>query len=462
MSESARSWEGQTVGGGFALQQYLGGTANSSVFLTERDEKRAAIKLIAADPENTAARLEQLRQVATLSHENLLPLYESGVCKIGDAALIYAVMECADENLGEILPQRALAPGEVGEMLPPVLDALAYLHRKGFVHGHLRPANIFAVGDRVKISSDDVRGAGQARTTPSEYDAPETASGGHSAAADAWSVGVTLVQALTQQPPTWDPRGTDDPTVPREVPQPFFDIARNCLRRDALRRWTIANISARLRPDYRAPKAEAAPVSPRPAPRTERASSNWRHLAPAAVLILLALAVILVAPKVLNRLQGQPSVSATTEPAAAAEPEKAAGPPPTESATPSPAPPEIAAPAPPRVEEAAPAPERMGHETAPGDVARQVVPDVPEKARDTISGTVKVKIRVEVGPSGGVTDANVDSPGPSKYFAGLAMKAARQWKFTPAVDAEAGTREWSLLFEFTHDGAKVVPSPARR
>jgi serine/threonine protein kinase len=59
-------------------------------------------------------------------------------------------MEYAEENLSTILSSRPLIPTETHEMLDPMLDALAYLHTQGFVHGHIKPSNIMAVNERLK------------------------------------------------------------------------------------------------------------------------------------------------------------------------------------------------------------------------------------------------------------------------------------------------------------------------
>ena len=110
--------------------------------------------------------------------------FEAGRGQIEDASFVYVVMEHADEDLAEILPQRALEAGEVSELLPPLLDALAYIHGKGMVHSRIRPANILAVGDQVKLSSDPIIPAETivARKNRDVYDAPETESGPVSAA----------------------------------------------------------------------------------------------------------------------------------------------------------------------------------------------------------------------------------------------------------------------------------------
>ena len=100
---------------------------------------------------------------------------------------------------------------------------------------------------------------------------------------------------------------------------------------------------------------------------------------------------------------------------------------------------------------------------AGGEVTHQVVPNVPQKAMDTIHGTLKVSVRVAVDASGNVADATLDVPGPSKYFANLAMKAARQWTFSPVnAEGQSAPSEWILRFEFTNTATRVssVRAPA--
>ena len=86
------------------------------------------------------------------------------------------------------------------------------------------------------------------------------------------------------------------------------------------------------------------------------------------------------------------------------------------------------------------------------------MPDVPEKVRATIHGKVPVSIWVTVDPGGNVSNASVDSPGPSKYFAKLALQAAQQWRFKPAqVKGQAVSSEWVLRFVFGQTATEVTP-----
>jgi TonB family protein len=94
-----------------------------------------------------------------------------------------------------------------------------------------------------------------------------------------------------------------------------------------------------------------------------------------------------------------------------------------------------------------------------GEVLDQVLPDVSGKARATIHGKVRVSVMVHVDPSGGVSEAEFDSPGPSKFFADLAMQAARKWAFTPPeVNGKSVASEWRIRFEFTQKDTKVIPT----
>ncbi len=145
--------------GSFPLRQYLGGSDHSAVFLTERrgrDPQRAAIKLIAVDPGNSARHLPTWEWAAKLAHPHLLQLFETGSCQLDNVVLLYVVMEFAEENLAQILPQRALTPEEARDLLEPALDALAFLHGKSLVHGRLKPSNILATQDLLKLSSDSL------------------------------------------------------------------------------------------------------------------------------------------------------------------------------------------------------------------------------------------------------------------------------------------------------------------
>ena len=64
-----------------------------------------------------------------------------------------------------------------------------------------------------------------------------------------------------------------------------------------------------------------------------------------------------------------------------------------------------------------------------------------------------MSVKVNVDRAGNVEDAELDSRGPSKYFARAALQAAQDWKFRPAmVDGRGVLSTWILRFEFTRGG----------
>ncbi len=264
MSDSWKDCEGQIIDGEFTLLEHLGGSDHSVVFSTQRGKNKseqAAIKFVQADPATAEIQLSRWKQAADISHPNLIRLFESGRCHLAGMDLLYVVMEYAPENLSQFLPERALSPAETRDMLEPFVETLTHLHGKGFSHGRIRPGNILAIDDQLKLSSDSLSRIGEPPIILGKvdaYTAPEGAGAG-SPAGDVWSLGMTLIETLTQHLP--EKKDQEELQVSDVVPQPFLDIARHSLRRDPQSRWTVAEISARLNPP--APKV-SAPAMPDP------------------------------------------------------------------------------------------------------------------------------------------------------------------------------------------------------
>jgi TonB family protein len=448
MTRSWKQCEGEHISEAFPLHQYLGGKGNQAVFLTEYRESethKAAIKIVLGDADSTDPQLHRWSLVANLSHPHLIRIFTMGRSQLGDESLIYLVMEYANENLSQVIPTRPLTAEEALEMLKPVVNALEYVHAQGFSHGHVTPANILAVNGRLGISSDNLCPIGEVSgsRTPDAYTPPEVE--GLSPAGDVWSLGMTLVEALTQLLPARRLTGQHEPVVPETLLDPFLEIARRCLRSDPTSRWTVTDIAARLN------LSEAAGQERKP---EERRATSRKWVSAVAASLALALSTILIAPRLLNRQTNSPLIS---ESPSVQHKQIRVQPRPERKPTM----PQDAAPVSSRVGEAEPPaakPKTSASDFAPGEVFHQVLPEVPSKARKTIQGKVKVSVRVHIDPSGGVTLAELDSPGPSKYFAQLALEAARRWKFAPAKATHRKVaNEWILRFEFFRTNTKVVP-----
>ncbi len=421
MSEEGRQWIGQLVDGKFPLQQFLGGGAHSAVFLTERSEepKKAAIKLVQSSPEEAERQLFQWRLATKVPHPHLLRIFEAGQCELGGQALLYLVTEYAEENLAEVLAQRALTPAETRDLLKPLLDALAYLHSKGFVHGDLRPANILASADQLKLSADSICTGGTSRPREADlYFAPEQREGQLTPAADVWSLGMVLVEVLTGKIGSLDAGHSRRTSIGKEVPEPFAEIVRHCLCVDPQARWTVAEIKNHLEPRSVTPTVRAVPARARP-------FSKWLYIVPSIVLVLALLTLL--------RPHGR-----STGPKAPPQAQKQIAPKPS------------ATPASQAAAAAAPKASTRQPQQTPGAVLNRVLPQVPQKALDTITGRVKIAVRANVDESGKVVSTMLERSGPSKYFARLALQAAENWRFrAPQSNSDPLPSTWILHFTFT-------------
>jgi TonB family protein len=479
MSQTGTNFERQVADGKFPLLRCLGESDHSIVFLTERklEPQKAAIKLISAKGSDAGAQMARWEAAAKLSHPHLIRLFEMGRCEINDRQYLYLVMEYADENLYQILPERPISAAEAREMLPPMLEALAYLHKEGFVHGHMKPANIMASGDQLKLSTDGVVRAGQTGDSGRDrnlYDPPEAAQSALSPAWDVWSLGVTLVEGLTQHPPLRKGTAEEQNLLPQSLPEPYSEIVRNCLRPRPEQRWSLDQIAASLilptgSRASRSADSEQRLASPADRQTAANAQDQPTFANPGRLLVACLFTLMLLAFVVVKLWHGAREVnqspvaasSPSTTPPSATSPsaDKSANVHGQSSAVTAPKPARIAvstkqSSSPPAT---TPSTETEAASSA-GLVTQQVVPDVPRSASNTIHGTIRVKVKVAVDPSGAVSSASLISPGSSQYFARLALQASRKWKF-----ASSGSvlKSWTLTFEFRRSGTRAAAVPSR-
>lgn len=456
-----QQWEGRVINGRFPLRQYLGGTKLSAVYLTEISGSKAAIKFVRSDAVGAQARASWWESAGKLSHPHLLQILDTGCWHPEDAEeMQFAVMEYADENLAEILPNRRLTPAEAIAMLLPALDVLDYLRGHGMVHGSIKPANIMAAGDKLKLSSDGIRPVGNSEEpaeSRSMYDAPERVKGAILPSGDIWSLGTVLVEALTNRLPARDRTDEQGPKLPEDIPQPFGDIAAHCLNSDPGRRWSTTEIRDRL--DRARTDAKKDPTTQEMSPVTEGQGAHAPTVAITAplprdtetiveshgragkqrgfrlaVAIIVALVLIAAGVRMFHHSFETHQPASTTSAGQSAESTRQ-----------------------PMTTDNSSVSKRATDNVDHGAVSHQVLPDVPPKARNTITGKVRVTVKVAVDASGAVSHASLVSRGPSEYFANQALQAARKWTFKPPrVDGNAIPSEWSLSFEFKSNGTTAA------
>ena len=493
MSEFWPQWQNEVINGLYPLRRLLHGSDHSAVFLTEckaQDLPTAAIKIVPAE-RVTLAQLSQWKRAAELSHPHLVRLLDAGLCQLGGRQFLFVVMEHAEQTLSEVLLQRALTVEEVQQMLPPALDALAFLHARNLVQGQLKPANVLVVSDQLKLATDTVRPAGEPRASiaePSLYDPPEAESGRLSPAGDIWALGITLVEALTQRFPARPDEQSEAASLPTTLPPAVVATVQRCLSHNPASRPTAGELEAQFKgAPLPAPPAPPPTPTPTPAPpplvvsvpqpvvreglgraAPGQESPKQRALPPiiAMVLILLAVwaGVRLFQGRPNSRQPAAPAVQAASQPVTSAPAAAVAQ---TRETRPS-APVEVAAPSA-RAKSRASKPVPSGPVSHPPDqppqppadvspdVVHEEIPSVPRSARETIHGHVRVAVLVIVDPAGNVSDVILEDPGPSRYFARLARDAAGKWRF--AAEDKQDSRQWLLRFAFARGETTAHATP---
>jgi hypothetical protein len=254
----------EMVDGVYPLGAPIRLSAHNAVYETEISEGDgvvpAVIRIREVEPADAEELNERMRDAGELAHPNLLKIHAAGSSTVNEVPVFYVVMERADESLEGVLAERALTESETREMLVPALEALRYLHKKGYAHSRLRPSNVLAVGDRLKLSSDSLM---------REIDGE--------AAEDMRALGVLIVQGLGQKMPDF------------EKFQDLAEIVEHCLDPDPKRRWTAERVKARL--NAPAVVAEHVP-QPEESPETGGVP-KWIFAGLAALILIVVLAAVL-------------------------------------------------------------------------------------------------------------------------------------------------------------------------
>ena len=106
-------------------------------------DREVAIKIIREDlVHDITARERFLREAevsAHLKHEHILPLFEFGE---EQGRLFFVTPYIEGGNLAHRLQNGPLPLPEVHQLFSALVDAVAYIHRRGVVHRDLKPSNI--------------------------------------------------------------------------------------------------------------------------------------------------------------------------------------------------------------------------------------------------------------------------------------------------------------------------------
>ena len=319
------------------LEDRIGVGASGSVWRARRTgsvSQVAAVKRLHADADADRERLRREAGVLLgLDHPHLVRVLD--VVDDGDGVALVLQYAPGGSLADLLIERRQLRPSDVVGVAAPIADALASAHRRGVVHGDVKPANVLFTSDGEPLLADFgiARMVGRAVTSEhrvsgtAEYLAPELLDGEvPSAASDVYALGVTCYEALTGAPPYAGATplavvraadtGRHTPLVEAApgTPQALADVVEAAFARDPADRPRSADELARaLRsavggeptlPGLPTTAGVAAPdrpgtrvFGPRP-PRPERATSTTTSRRRAAVVVsgvVLVLAAVAVA-----------------------------------------------------------------------------------------------------------------------------------------------------------------------
>ena len=211
---------GTTVSGRYRIEGQLGEGGMGAVFLArdlELNERRVVLKFPHAqhlvDPVFRERFLHEIRSLASLDHPHILKIHDAGEIEGG---IPYAVVQyVGGGDLKQSLEGRTSDLSEVLPWLQVISRALDFVHRSGFCHRDVKPANLFLdteghaylsdfgiVTAMAGIDSDDtlldsqLTMVGGIVGSPS-YCAPEAMRRQLSPAYDQYSLAVTVYVALT-------------------------------------------------------------------------------------------------------------------------------------------------------------------------------------------------------------------------------------------------------------------------
>ena len=287
---------GRVVGGRYELRGPLGegGMATLHRAWDRQLEREVAVKSLreqyGSDPGFAARFRQEARSAGSLSHPNIVSVYDYGA----DGDTQFIVMQLvAGRDLASVVAERGrLPPAEAAHVAAQVASALEAAHRGGIVHRDVKPGNVLLTDEgEAKVTDFGIaRAVSEASMTLTgttlgsvHYFSPEQARGDEvTGASDVYSLGIVLYEMLTGRRPFEGDsaagvalkRLTDDPPPPTvydsTLPPGLVSIVMRAMDRDPARRFASAGAMAEALHEWeRDPASVPLVLPPRPAPQTE-------------------------------------------------------------------------------------------------------------------------------------------------------------------------------------------------
>lgn len=279
-------------------------------------DKEFAVKVLSEGVDAPEESIERFRReakaAARLDHHGIVRVYDFGT----EDGFPYLVMDFVEGRpLDEIIKDEGVTPRRASQIAMALAEALHHAHKQGLIHRDIKPSNVLVDSEGrclitdfgiVKELSGDTKLTRTGYTLGSPcYMSPEQAVGDHDQvgpASDMYSLGATLYEMLTGEPPfngdsihaIMHKVVEDDPESPRKynpaVPIDLEAICLKALEKEISQRYQDAmsfleDISNHLKGE---------PVSAKPPSLVSRARRAMSRNKLAATLLFLLLSTVVI------------------------------------------------------------------------------------------------------------------------------------------------------------------------
>ncbi|MBN1210156.1 MAG: protein kinase [Myxococcaceae bacterium] len=163
-------------------------------------------------PSRRLALAREFQLLASLRHPHIVSVFDYGFDEERQPYLVMELQENAEDFLRA--GQRQPLPARL-ELLVQLLQALAYLHRRGIVHRDIKPSNVLVVDGRVKVldfglsTDESIPQDDETLEGTPAYLAPEVLRGGRATpASDLYALGIMAYELFAGCHPFATPKGS--------------------------------------------------------------------------------------------------------------------------------------------------------------------------------------------------------------------------------------------------------------
>lgn len=228
-----------------------------------------AIKVLKDEFVNDEEFIKKFRResqaAASLSHPNIVSIYDVGMEKIDDHDVYYIVMEYIKGNtLKDVIKEkRKLSVEETIDYSIQIAEALEHAHKNHIVHRDIKPHNIMITEDgRAKVTDFGIARAASFSTVTNtstivgsvHYFSPEQARGRYTdEKSDIYSLGIVMYEMITGKVPFEGDspisvalKHIQEEVVPpmeidRSIPESLQNIILKCVKKNQSDRYSSAN-----------------------------------------------------------------------------------------------------------------------------------------------------------------------------------------------------------------------------